>query len=171
MSSPDITDERFWAIIDEARNGGSASASPEALSQVLSSLPDSDVSAFGHMFYEKLCALNFWRLWAAGYIIAGGIGMSDDSFHYFRSWIIGKGKSLFDVALNDPDEMGPWLTTDDRDVDNELLEYVAVKIMEQRGGPDPRDLSDCNPDATPRGEPFDENTVGDMCPKLASLFF
>ncbi|HEY2171595.1 MAG TPA: hypothetical protein VGJ30_18360, partial [Candidatus Angelobacter sp.] len=60
---------------------------------------------------------------------------------------------------------------DDRDVDNELLEYVAVKIMEQRGGPDPREFSDRNPDAGPRGEPFDEDTVTDVCPKLASLFW
>ncbi len=118
------------------------------------------------MFYEKLCALNFWRLWAAGYVITGGMG--DDSFHYFRSWIIGKGKELFEVALKDPDEMGLWI--DDRDVDNELLEYVAVEIMEQRQGSDPRELSDCNPDAAPVGEPFDEATVKDICPKLASLF-
>ena len=168
VTTHNITDERFWAIMDEARNGGSASTSPKALSEVLNRLSDAEVSAFGYSFYEKLCLLNFWRLWAAGYIIAGGMG--DDSFHYFRSWIIGKGKSFFDVALRDPDEMGPWLPTDDRDVDNELLEYVAVKIMEQRGGNDPRELSDCNPDATPRGEPFDEDTVANLCPKLASIF-
>jgi len=168
MTTPAITDERFWQIMDEARNGSSASASPMALTEVLSRLSDSEVSAFGHMFYEKLCALNFWRLWAAGYIIAGGMG--DDSFHYFRSWIVGKGKALFDIALKDPDDLGPWVTKDDRDVDNELLEYAAVKIMENRGGEDPRDLSDCHPDADPRGEPFDEDTIADVCPKLASLF-
>jgi Protein of unknown function (DUF4240) len=166
MSSPGITDERFWSILTEARNGASASASPKALAGVLNRLSDAEVSGFGHMFYEKLCALNFWRLWAAGYVIAGGMG--DDSFHYFRSWIIGKGKELFEVALKDPDEMGRWI--DDRDVDNELLEYVAVEIMKQRQGSDPRELSDCNPDAAPRGEPFDEDTVAEICPKLASLF-
>jgi hypothetical protein len=92
MSSLGFTDERFWSIIDEARNGASASASPKALADVLQRLSVAEVSGFGHMFYEKLCALNFWRLWAAGYIIAGGMG--DDSFHYFRSWIIGKGKKF-----------------------------------------------------------------------------
>jgi hypothetical protein len=56
-----------------------------------------------------------------------------------------KAKNLFDVALKDPDEMGPWI--EDRDVDNELLGYVAVEIMQQRQGSDPRELSDCNPDA------------------------
>jgi hypothetical protein len=166
MSAPSITDERFWAILEEARNGTSGSASPKVLANVLMRLSDAEVSGFGHMFYEKLCALNFWRLWAAGYVIAGGMG--DDSFHYFRSWIIGRGKELFEIALKDPDEMGSWI--DDREVDNELLEYVTVEIMEQRLGSDPRDLSDCNPDATPNGEPFDEDTVADICPKLALLF-
>src|SRR5690242_11664201 len=130
MPAPAIADDRFWAIIDEARNGASASASPAALKSVLSRLSDSEVSAFGHMFYEKLCELNSWRLWAAGYIIAGGMG--DDSFHYFRSWIIGKGRELFALALKDPDAIGPFIDT--RGVDNELLEYVAVEIMEERGG-------------------------------------
>jgi hypothetical protein len=166
MTNPDITDDRFWAILDEARGGSSASADPKALSRVLSPLSDRDVSAFGHMFYEKLCALNFWGLWAAGYIIAGG--MSDDSFHYFRSWIIGKGKSAFDMAMKNPDAIGPWI--DDREVENELLEYVAVAIMGKRGGQDPRELSDCHPDAMPQGQPFEGSTVDEICPTLASLF-
>lgn len=166
MNSPSITDERFWLIIDQARNGTSASTSPKALAAVLKPLSDDEVSGFGHMFYEKLCALNFWRLWAAGYVIAGGMG--DDGFHYFRSWIIGKGKELFEIALKDPDEIGPWI--DNREVDNELLEYVAVEIMKQRQGSDPRDLSDTHPDDDPRGEPFEEDTVKNICPKLAALF-
>jgi hypothetical protein len=145
MGTPNITDARFWAIIDQARHGRTASADPKALSRVLSPLSDSEVLAFGHMFTEKVCALNFWNLWAAGYIIAQG--MSDDSFHYFRSWIIGKGKSVFDVATSNPDGLGPWI--DNREVNNESLEYAAVNIMKKRGGPDPRDLSNCEPDAIP----------------------
>ena len=167
VTNPDITDDRFWAIIDEARSGSSASASPKALSRVLSPLSDREVSAFGHMFYEKLCTLNSWRLWAAGDIIFG-VGMSGDSFHYFRSWIIGKGKSAFDTAMKNPDELGPWI--DSREVNNELLEYVAVELMQRRGGQDPRELSDCDPDAMPHGQPFEEDTVADICPTLASLF-
>jgi hypothetical protein len=79
--------------------------------------------------------LNNWRLWAAGYVIAGG--MSDDGFHYFRSWIVGKGKKVFDIAMKDPDELGPFI--DDTEVDNELLEYVAVEIAKARkiGSPRP----------------------------------
>ncbi|HLW53319.1 MAG TPA: DUF4240 domain-containing protein [Candidatus Angelobacter sp.] len=171
MAPPAISEERFWEIIEEARKGSSRSADPKALSRVLSRLSDREVSAFGYMFYEKLCALNFQKLWAAGDIIVGG--MSGDQFHYFRSWIIGKGRTLFDVAIRDPDQIGPWIdgsTINDRDVDNELLEYVAVEIMQKRGAEDPRELSDCHPDAMPRGRRFTEKTVRKVCPKLAALF-
>jgi Protein of unknown function (DUF4240) len=167
MSAPIIADEQFWSVIDQARAGSSASASPERLSEILNRLSDDEVLDFGHMFYEKVCDLNKWRLWAAGYVIAGG--MSDDSFHYFRSWIVGKGKNAFEVAMKDPDELGPLV--DNNEVDNELLEYVAVNILEQRGvGEDPRDRSDRRADEEPTGEPFEEATVAAGFPKLAALF-
>ena len=166
MATPKISDDRFWSLIDQARAGSAASAGPKRLAEVLTPLANEEISAFGHMFTEKLCDLNQWRLWAAGYIIAGG--MSDDSFHYFRSWIIGKGREVFEIAMKAPDAIGPWI--DDREVDNELLEYVAVKIMQDRGEKDPRELSDRSPDAMPSGEPFEEETVAEVCPHLAALF-
>src|SRR6476661_5661446 len=105
MTTPKISDDRFWSLINQARAGSVASAGPKRLAEVLTPLANQEISAFGHMFTEKLCDLNQWQLWAAGYIIAGG--MSDDSFHYFRSWIVGKGKNAFEVAMRDPDELGP----------------------------------------------------------------
>lgn len=167
MSVPNLADEHFWSVIDQARAGSSASASPERLSEILTRLDDNEILDFGHMFYEKLCDLNLWRLWAAGYVIAGGMG--DDSFHYFRSWIVGKGKNAFEVAMKEPDELRPLV--DNNEVDNELLEYVALNILEQRGiEEDPRDRSDRRADGEPTGEPFEEDTVAAAFPKLATLF-
>lgn len=164
---PIFNEEQFWGLIDQARAGKLASASPEQLHKLLSRLSEDEVLGFGHTFYEKLCDLNQWRLWAAGYVIAGG--MSDDSFHYFRSWIIGKGRDAFEVAMKNPDELGPFV--DNNEVDNELLEYVAVKVLEQRGvTEDPRDRSDRRADDQPTGEPFEEDTVAAAFPKLAALF-
>lgn len=167
MTTPRIADERFWQLIDKARADNPATAQPKQLKKALSQLTDEEISAFGHMFTEKLCDLNQWRLWAAGYIIAGGMG--DDSFHYFRSWIIGKGKNVFEVALRDPDELGPYV--DDKEVDNESLEYVAIDILRERGvESDPRDLCERGADDAPVGEPFEEDSVSQLCPKLAARF-
>jgi hypothetical protein len=79
MTTPKISDDRFWSLIDQARARSAASAGPKRLAEALTPLANQEISAFGHMFREKLCDLNQWRLWAAGYIIAGGMG--DDSFH------------------------------------------------------------------------------------------
>jgi hypothetical protein len=161
------TDKQFWSLIDEARASVSGSARPEKLAEVLARRNDDEVSDFCEKYYEKICDLNQWRLWGAGFVIAGG--MSDDSFHYFRSWIVGKGETVFETAMKEPDELGPYI--DDPEVDNELLEYVALKILEKRGiKDDPRDRSAGRADEDPVGEPFDENNVSDAFPKLAVLF-
>jgi hypothetical protein len=95
--------------------------------------------------------------------------MSDDSFHYFRSWIIGKGRSVFNLAMENPDDLGPYV--DNTEVDNELLEYVPLEILEGRNIDEhPRDRAERYADGAPLGEPFDEVTVGSSYPKLAKLF-
>jgi hypothetical protein len=167
VTEPRMTNERFWALIDQARAGSSASAPPKQLTKVLERLDDQEILEFGHKFYEQLCELNLWDVWAAGFVIAGGMG--DDSFHYFRSWIIGKGKTAFDLALSDPDQLGTLI--DDREVDNELLEYVAIEVLNHRGiEEDPRERSVRSPDDEPKGEPFQEETVARRFPKLAVRF-
>ena len=104
MSESGISDEKFWNLIDQARGSSPKSANPERLAEVLSKVSDEEILDFGDRFYQRLCDLNNWRLWAAGYLISGG--MSDDSFHYFRSWIVGKGKQVFNAAMKEPDDLG-----------------------------------------------------------------
>ena len=139
------------------------------MTRVLEGLSTSEIEDFDHAFGEKLCDLNHWRLWDAGYVISEGMG--DDSFHYFRSWIIGKGKVVFEVALSNPDELG--LFVDTRDVGNELLEYVPLNVLRKRGSikEDPREQTDRSPDGEPEGEPFDEDTVVASFPKLSDAVY
>ena len=71
--------------------------------------------------------------------------------------------------MEGPDELGPYI--DNPEVDNELLEYVPVEILESRTiEEDPRDRGERRADADPLGDPFDEATVGASFPKLAALF-
>lgn len=133
---------------------------------MLSLLSDEEVQEFMREFYRKLVELNRWDLWAAGYVICGG--MSDDSFHYFRSWIIGKGRQCYETALLNPSSLVPFL--DDPEVDNELLEYVALEVLEGRGiEDDPRAELEGDADGEPSGEPFDEETVDELYPALAEF--
>ena len=162
----EMSDLRFWEIIREAQGGHADSAAPDRLEEILNPLSDEEVSEFGLKFYAKLCELNSWDLWAAGYVIAGG--MSGDGFHYFRSWIVGKGERVFEIAKSKPDELGPFI--EEEDVENESLEYVPIEILESRDLPDPRDRTNGSADAAPPGEPFDEDTVGERMPRLWEQF-
>jgi hypothetical protein len=164
MPQSKMTDDRFWALIDQARTGSHASASPQRLTRVLEALSSGEIQDFNLAFHEKLCDLNLWRLWGAGYVISGGMG--DDELDYFRSWIIGKGKAVFELALTNPDELAPFVDT--REVDNEGLEYVPMEALKKRGiKEDPRYPSDLSADGEPEGEPFDEDTVAASVPKLS----
>lgn len=158
----------FWAIIDRARGAELGKASPEKpsanedrLLALLQKEPDEVVKGFSAEYARQMARLNRWSIWGAGYVITGGI--SDDGFHYFRSWLIGKGKAAVEQALADPDGLGPFV--DDEEVDNEGLEYAAHGILEERGLEDDSVIED-----SPEGEMFDEETVAAAYPRLARQF-
>ncbi|WP_448808918.1 DUF4240 domain-containing protein [Agromyces bauzanensis] len=162
-----MTETEFYALIDAARAGATPdtpSAEPDALRDVVSELPDGRIGEFASEFRRQLMRLNRWSVWDAGYAACGG--MSDDSFHYFRTWLIGKGAQTVDLALTDPDGLVPYLDTDE--LENELLEYVAEEVLEDRGV-DFDDDADFEPtDAEPVGKPFDEDTSEERHPQLAA---
>ncbi len=158
----------FYSLVESAREKSGPldpSADPDSLRDVLNELDDDAIAEFAVEFERELARLNRWSIWGAGYVIAGG--MSDDAFHYFRSWLIGKGRDAVEQALAEPDGLGIYLDTDE--VDNELLEYVAVELLEERGVEnDPRNESDESSDDDPMGDPFDEDTVDAAYPTLAT---
>jgi hypothetical protein len=161
-----VDESRFYELIEAARPGDAAqdlSADADELRTVLEPLSDEELTAFAARFDHELVRLNRWPIWAAGYVADGG--MSDDGFHYFRAWLIGKGSAAVETALRDPDGLADFLN-DDEELDNEELEYVAVELLESRELPEP-DTTDL-PDAEPEGEPFDERTVEEDFPRIAA---
>jgi Protein of unknown function (DUF4240) len=166
-----VTESIFWELLAKARRRGATSACECCLKRYLNKLGDQEVSDFGLMLHERVCELNTWRLWGAGQVITGN--MSGDSFHYFRTWIVGVGKRAYNTAKSDPDALGPFLDMDEDpvNVDNEPLEYVAIEILKERGlNSDPRDRSSCDADAEPRGIAFELGTLRSGYPKLAGQF-
>lgn len=60
------------------------------------------------------------RLWAAAYIIMGGC--SDDTFDYFRGWLLYQGKETYEACIEDPERLIPVLEN--------LSEYDVPEIEE-----------------------------------------
>ncbi len=161
-----MTETDFYALIDAVRpstSPDSPSADADDLRELLAELPDEQVVAFTKEFRRQLARLNQWSLWDAGFAACGGMG--DDAFQYFRSWLIGKGAEVVELALTDPEQLVPYLDTDE--LENELLEYVAEDVLEDRGIDVEFDEDFELAGAEPAGEPFDEDTSEARHPKLA----
>ena len=159
-----MDETRFFELIDEVRETGqTASADPDQLAETLAELADDEVAGFVEQFALQLVRLNQWRIWGAGYVAQDGMG--DDSFHYFRSWIIGAGAAAVSQALLDPDGLVDFFG-DDEELENEELEYIGVEILEDRDVEDPR--AGIMVDADPSGDRFDEQTVDGDFPRIAA---
>ncbi len=154
--------DQFWAIIERAaRYDDHPFAQIDALRAELRNLSPEEIKSFEVAFRRYLNKAYTWDLWGAAYVIHGGC--SDDSFEYFRRWLVSKGRDVYEFALADPDGLarlqarpgpdGTW--------DFEEIYYVAKQIFAEKGGKgDVRDYSDREAGlggAGPSGEPFEED--------------
>ena len=157
-----MSDSTFWDIIARSSAEDQDQQSKQ-LATELSKLSQNELIAFEGHYRSKLRQAYHWDLWAAAYIINGGA--SDDSFDYFCDWLISRGQSVYDAALENPETLigiaTPWET------EFEEFRYIMMDVMEEKfSGEFPRP-SEPRP-SSPAGESWDEETVGDKYPKLAA---
>lgn len=153
-----VLDERgtFWRLIELSRKGseGDPYVQLENLRQRLSKLSEDELRSFDRIFWELMDESYRADLWGAAYIIKGGC--SDDSFDYFRGWLIMQGEKPFTEALSDPDGLAPRARRD-RELGSEFefedILGVAGAIFEARTG-----RSDFNQDQ-PTRQP---DLIGDL---------
>lgn len=102
-----------------------------------------------------------WDLWGAAYVINGGA--SDDGFHYFKSWVIGQGRTIYEAAKTDPEDLASLIPSEGGGhVEFEEIEYVAREIWREKTGSFEMPSIDLLPrKAEPDGEPF-ENDAGSL---------
>lgn len=156
--------DRFWTILEQSHGDA------ERVASMLSKLTKDEIASFQKLYYDHHNRLHKWDVWAAAYVINGGC--SDDGFHYFKAWVIGKGRKAYETALNSPDDLGPFVTDADADMecDNESLNYAAIEAWEKVAGKGAELERNSIEGSEPEGEPFDEDTVYERFPKLAAKF-
>lgn len=94
-----IDEQVFWEIIEQSRSISETNSDfLEILQKKLESFKPNEIKNFNKIFIIKLNELNHWDLWALAYIWRHGCG--DDEFDYFKSWVISKGKEIFDNIKN-----------------------------------------------------------------------
>ena len=149
-----MTEDQFWTIIDAATDDD-FQTTLDRLAARLARLSDTELVEFGTIFDAVHRRAYAWDLWAAGYLIQGGMG--DDSFDYFRNWVIAQGRAAFDRALADPDSLADLAWDEEAMESAESYAYVALDEMDRRGLTEPAPGSTPEPEREPAGEPFPED--------------
>ncbi|MBY9007007.1 MAG: DUF4240 domain-containing protein [Candidatus Lokiarchaeota archaeon] len=165
-----MDDSEFWNIIDKSSNKTNDQEEQyENLKDILKNYESEDIISFNLCFAQKTNELYRWDLWAVAYII--NHGCSDDSFKYFRNWIISRGKDFFNDALIQPKKIGEVINIDDKIFFKEIG-YVADNAYEEKTGEDVPDILDRfpkHPD-NPDGDYWEEEDLEKLYPKLCKKF-
>lgn len=164
----------------------------ELLTSMLSTAPRKEILDFYEHLTELCVAAYRGDLWSMAALIFEGF-CSDDSFLYFRLWLVAQGKTVYEAALADPDSLAahppvrvlaskpmrdwvedgewPWL---------ESLLYVALYAYEGKTGEDFDEAFDARredvlrgSEGDPAGEFWDFGDHADIrrrAPRLAELF-
>ncbi|NBE53396.1 DUF4240 domain-containing protein [Streptomyces boluensis] len=152
-----MDETEFWELIDSTR--AAADGDPEdhadLLVERLVQLDPDAVLDFARHFEARYNRAYHWDLWGAAAVLLDGA--SDDAFDFFRCWLIGQGREIFEGALHEPDSLAELLTDFDEEVDGdgEELGYAADEAYEQLTGDVAPDLGIPPAPAEPEGSPVD----------------
>ncbi|MEV0964923.1 MULTISPECIES: DUF4240 domain-containing protein [unclassified Streptomyces] len=170
-----MDETEFWEIIDTTREAAEGDPEDHAdllVERLLQLDPDS-VLDFARHFEARYHRAYRWDLWGAAAVLLGGA--SDDAFDYFRCWLIGQGREVFEGAVHAPDSLAELLDDFDEDIDGdgEELGYAADEAYEQLTGTAAPDLGIAAQPAEPEGAPFDlesDRVLAERFPALWERF-
>lgn len=173
-----MDDPTFWQMIDESRalcDGDDAVARAESQAEHLVALlkkrSDYEIEGFERRFTELMNASFTWELWGAGVIINGGC--DEDGFEFFRAWIIGQGRQVYEQALADPQSLLALVKAepDPKDVlfEAEPLIFAAGEAYIARTSED-IDVAMPMRAAEPKGRAWDDEELPRRFPALWAHF-
>lgn len=162
----EITEQRFWQIIDRAResSNGDAEELAEALREELRKSTQQEIVAFDRLFALKAKALYSWELWGVAYLLLGGC--SDDEFTDVRTWAVAQGRDFYHSCLTDPTLLAKGQLNDPAEVmDAEEIRYVPDEVFMEMTGTSIEEQYRDQPTAsmagqTPAGVPWDDYPDG-----------
>ncbi|MEU2222397.1 DUF4240 domain-containing protein [Streptomyces sp. NPDC018347] len=170
-----MDETEFWELIDATREaaGGDPEEQADALVDRLLRLDPELVLDFARHFEARYNRAYRWDLWGAAWLLLDGC--SDDAFDYFRCWLIGQGREVFEGALHEPDALAGLLGEFDEEIDGdgEELGYAADEVYEQLTGTVAPDLGIAPAPAEPEGTPLDledDRVLASRYPRLWERF-
>ena len=143
-----MNQETFWELIEQSKRQADSPQCAQ-LQSLLSALSTQHVLRFHEMFECLVVAADTGELYGAGSLVNGG-PLSDDTFLYFRNWLIAQGRYTFEQALSYPDSLGALPEVGEWQAWDEEVAAAAGAVYEQLTG---TSVYDATPDFECHAEP------------------
>lgn len=162
---------QFWRIIEVGLSPNNHAGQLAAIEAALAKCSSQELFAFQTILEERLVEAFTVDLWGAADLMNGGC--SDDSFLYFRLWLISRGKAVFEAAVAHPDSLAQLgnVPIDELDLE-ELICLAAAAYLEKCDAELPH--SEVKWPDDPCGQPWDyvdEVQVKRRLPQLAAIYW
>ncbi len=164
--------EQFWKIIAKACRSDPKESErwDRTLKAELELLQPDEIVEWNHIFDRLAARAYSLDHWGAAYSINGGA--SDDGFYYFRCWLIGMGRNVYESAVANPDSLADIV--DPRMIaEAEIYAAAHLAWMAVTGRPYTDPYPARNESAELRGEEWDfddEDEVRRRLPRLAAKY-
>jgi hypothetical protein len=162
----------FWNLIEQSRcNAEDCAQITENLTSHLEKLEPEEIVGFEKLFWELIEQAYRWDMWAVAYIINGGC--SDDGFLYFRGWLISQGRKCFEDAILNPETAADFVIDEQvvEGIECEDILYAARDAYKNKTGAEMPDYDSGEVKGEPDGEPWQEDDLERLYPKLCRRFF
>lgn len=169
ISMPPSDLDGFWRIVEETV-GGTQSTQFAAHTERLRRMTREELMVFYCDYHRMHAQAGTWELWGAAYVINGGC--SDDGFHYFRDWLISRGRRAYEDAMQNPETLADIVEglPEGEGASFEMYGYVPTRVYKKDNDFGSVPIIDWSPISREiRGEPFIEATVAQRYPALARV--
>ena len=142
--------QEFWKIINYSfdKSNHDKSLQEKIIIEKLNTYTADQIVEFELIFRQLIIDADDFKVIAAEKIIEGWV--SDDSYLYFRCWLIGQGEKTFTETLKNPDFLAD-IVNKQTETNFEELMYVTTTAFEQKAGKKEDDDKD---DSFPRNFAF-----------------
>ncbi len=147
----------FWELIETTKTqaGGDEQLQEQLLIATLMEHDTEQIVGFECLLCQYLIEADDFGILAAEKIVDGYV--TDDSYLYFRCWLVSQGEEVFHNALRNPDTLADVIEA--RFPEFEMLLYVATEAFEQRTGQSDEDEASPRSIAASRGLSYDSDSV------------
>ena len=174
-----LDEELYWLIIDQSlHNSHNQDEQAAFLVKAIGQLTPKQMIGFRLRTDKLLYDTYTSDMWCAAYIM--NQGCSDDSFEYFRNWVISRGKAVYYAAKANPDSLISEVDEEADMYDFEDFWYVANDAFQQKTGKDLYDFIDDDNFKTKEGQypeiqftwqEDEPESKRKICPKLFAKYW